>query len=182
MACVPYTPVDAVNTILLCVQDILEAQPRGVPEQIIIGSDDAESGFNCCDNGILVITVRDANLLQERRTTSGDTSGCGGSYGVEVQIKTTRCISVYTPGPGGVAQNLHPDALTRSNDSMANLVEAWAVLEQLRCCGDAQFRNCTSYAVKKLRLLPQSGSCIGWEITVTLELAACCSRPIPGGE
>lgn len=186
MSCIWKSPTEALNAILICAQNSLRVAPGlGVPCQIVVGGSGADRAFTCCDCGLLAITIDDYDRTQasvERTRVSGSGS-CVEEFEFDVHVKVLRCIATFKiDGGGGSTTGASISPEQRTLDSLANLDEAWKILQDLNCCANARdsaWRGC-SITVLHQTILPPRGACFGHDTTLHVTLRACCpSIPQP---
>lgn len=184
MACAWKSPTQALNAILICAQNSLSVAPGlGVPCQIIVGGSGADRAFSCCECGLLSITFDDIDRTQDslERTRVTGSGACVEEFEFDVHVKVLRCIATFKQDIGGGATSgasVSPEQ--RTADSLANVNEAWKLLQDLNCCAtdrDSTWSRC-SITVLHQTILPPRGACFGHDTTLHVVLKACCP-PIP---
>jgi len=185
MACSWKSPTQALNAILLCVQNALASAPGlGVPCQIVVGTSGADRAFSCCKCGLLSITYDDIDRTQDslERTRTSGSGPCFEAFEFDVHVKVLRCIETFAiDGGGGTTSGASITPEQRTADSLANSDEAWMLLQALNCCVSSDaWRGCTATVLHQTTLPPR-GACFGHDTTIHITLKACCPptpRPI----
>lgn len=171
MSCTWGSPVDVLNSVLICAQGALSGN---IPAQVVVGTNGIGHPYGCCDGGLLVVAWEASQRSFEDLTrTSSSGVPCNQRMTITVVVSVRRCTATYALTAGGtIGTAVSPEDRTAAGIQLA--AEAWAFLSAFACCRRGVWGDCDVEIISQ-DLVPVDGQCFGHDTVLTATLPLCCA-------